>query len=251
MKGFIFHNEYYETLKKVKKISDKQAVLNAILDFVFENKEPQDLSEVAEIVFETFRKSLTKSKNNSGRGGRKKINRIETESKPNENRIETESEPIETELKPNETDLKPIKNRIEREREIPYKELPREKDKERSKEKEKYNPQENLPQEKETDPLTPLGGWSDGQTYENKAQKEFFALYPKIRIDNYSPSEYSGIDFELLIRRFEESEFLRGAHSFSFICKNYPKIAAGEYRDFYRRLNFQENKLGSEWDDLK
>lgn len=91
MDGFTFYGEYYETLKKVKKVSDRQAILTAILEFIFEDKEPEGLSEVAEIVFEMFRKSLTKSKNNAGRGGRKNKNRIETELKPIVNRILTKT----------------------------------------------------------------------------------------------------------------------------------------------------------------
>ncbi len=89
MDGFTFYGEYYETLKKVKRVSDKQAILTAILEFIFEDKEPQGLSEVAEIVFETFKKSLIKSKNNAGRGGRKSKNRLSTELKPIANRILT------------------------------------------------------------------------------------------------------------------------------------------------------------------
>lgn len=242
MDGFTFYGEYYETIKKVKKLSDRQAILIAIVEFVFEDKEPNGLSEVAEIVFETLRKKLAKSKNNAGRGGRKKQNRIETDCKPIVNRLQTELKPI------SNGNEKRLQNGFKRE--SPLKEVPLN-EKERSKEKENIYPEEINPQENVQRTCARVG--SDGQG-ENKAQADFFVLYPKIKVDNYSPSEYAGIDFELLIKRFEESEFLRGTHSFSWICKHYPKIAAGEYKDFEaRRRTVREtaqNALGEEWNDL-
>lgn len=93
MKGFTFLEDYYEVIKKMKKPQDRQAVAYAMLEFVFDTKEPKGLSEVAEIAFESFRKSLEKSVNNGGRGGRKKGNRIETDCKPIANRIETDLKP--------------------------------------------------------------------------------------------------------------------------------------------------------------
>jgi len=93
MNGFTFLKEYYEVIKKMRKQSDKQAVAYSIIEFVFEGKEPKDLSEVSEIAFESFRKSLEKTMNNAGRGGRKSKNRIETELKPICNRIETDLQP--------------------------------------------------------------------------------------------------------------------------------------------------------------
>ncbi len=231
MEGFTFYQEYYETLKKVKKVSDRQAILTAILEFIFEDKEPDGLSEVAEIVFEIIRKSLTKSKNNAGRGGRKNKNRIETDCKPIANRIETDFD-----------------------RESPLKESPDERiplnEKERSKEKENIYPQESYPQEinpQETVQRVRTRVGSDGRTDgqgEDKAQAEFFTLYPKISIDNYSPSDYVGIDFNLLIQRFEESSFLRTRESFSWVCSNYRKIAAGEYTDFGRGSMDSEKNMG-------
>ena len=95
MKGFTFLEDYYEVIKKMRKQADKQALTYAIIEFVFGGIEPKDLSEVAEIAFESFRKSLEKSMNNAGRGGRKSKNRIETDLKPICNRIETELQPNE------------------------------------------------------------------------------------------------------------------------------------------------------------
>lgn len=247
MDGFTFYGEYYETIKKVKKLSDKQAVLMAMLEFVFDGKEPQGLSEVAEIVFEMFRKNLTKSKNKS--------NNARNKTKSNENQTKNKS-------KSNGNKSNESKNLIsfDFERESPPKESPDERsplnEKERSKEKENIYPQESYPQEntpQETVQRTRARVGTDGRTVDNRKQREFFELYPKINIDNYSPSEYAGIDFELLMRRFEESSFLRSRQSFSWICKNYPKIAAGEYKDFDKRKKdgMHKNELGPEWADLE
>ena len=82
---------------------------------------------------------------------------------------------------------------------------------------------------------TETDGRTDEEIKREKAQAEFFALYPKIGIDNYSAADYAEIDFELLARRFEESAFLRTRQSFSWICSNYRKIAAGEYKDFEKK----------------
>ena len=67
----------------------------------------------------------------------------------------------------------------------------------------------------------------------SEAQKEFFERYP-LQVDNYSTGDYAEIDFELLRRRFDESEFLQKTKSFSWVCQNYRKIAGGGYRDFDR-----------------
>ena len=104
---------------------------------------------------------------------------------------------------------------------------------------------------------TETDGRTDEEIKRKKAQAEFFALYPEIGIDNYSASDYAEIDFELLARRFEESAFLRTRQSFSWICSNYRKIAAGEYKDFEKKKApspypppEKKNTLGSEWSDL-
>ena len=90
----------------------------------------------------------------------------------------------------------------------------------------------------------------------SEKQKEFFETYPNIVIDNYSTSDYAEIDFYVLMQRFAESSFLRQSNSFSWICSHYRQIAAGEYRDYEKRMRVpidsgQGKKLGSEWDDLE
>lgn len=96
-------------------------------------------------------------------------------------------------------------------------------------------------------------GRSEKEAIHKKAQAEFFALYPEIGIDNYS-ADYADIDFEVLARRFEESAFLRTRKSFSWICSNYRKIAAGEYKDYTSKKEpppVRKNVLGAEWGDLE
>lgn len=240
MASFIFFDDYATALAE---LSDKSRlkVYDALSDYVFKQKEP-DLHGESKAVFALIKREIdnyNKRVENGKKGGRKKsvvkpyLNQGSTTLVENKNQSSTT------------LDL--------REKENPIKEAP---NKEKAGQKE-INPQENIyTQEKEYDPpISPqtVGIRSDGQG-ENKAQADFFVLYPKIKVDNYSPSEYAGIDFELLIKRFEESEFLRGTHSFSWICKHYPKIAAGEYKDFEaRRRTVREtaqNALGEEWNDL-
>lgn len=107
-----------------------------------------------------------------------------------------------------------------------------------------------------TSVLTKKGtdGRSDKEAIRKKAQAEFFALYPGISIDNYSAADYADIDFEVLARRFEESAFLRTRYSFSWVCSNYRKIAAGEFKDNPNKKApppVRKNALGAEWDDLE
>lgn len=226
MDGFTFYGAYYETLSKIKKVSDRQAVLSAMLEFVFEDKEPQGLSEVAEIVFETFRKSLTKSKNNAGRGGRKSRNRIETDCKPISNRIETDCEPISNDGE------KRFQNGF-KEREVPLKEHP-EKDKERSKEKEKYIPQENIPQENHS--LT-AGACLRVEGTACMTCAEFLRKYPNVTPD-VNIAAY-GLDWDLLDEKFQNStKYLQGEpHDLSWVKNNYRRIIGDVYRDKQENAN--------------
>lgn len=89
MERFTIHQDYYNVLKRLKKRSDRAVVALAILEFAFEEVEPNDLTEAGDIAFESIRQTLEKSRNNSGRGGRKTKNRFETDLKPIDNRMET------------------------------------------------------------------------------------------------------------------------------------------------------------------
>ena len=118
MEGFTFHKEYYEIIKRLKKSQDRASLSLAILEFIFEDKTPGNLTEVAEMAFP----GLQKSKNNSGRGGRPKSKIGYKTVLKNENRFET--------------DLKPIENRFETERETVHNEKERTKEKETTLERE-------------------------------------------------------------------------------------------------------------------
>ncbi len=91
MEGFTFYRSFFETLKKIRNRAARAQTALGILEFVFEDEEPSGLTEVGEIAFESFRHTLDKAKNNSGRGGRPKGERCPCEEKPNGNRIKTES----------------------------------------------------------------------------------------------------------------------------------------------------------------
>lgn len=95
MSGFTFYENYYETLKKIRKRSERQAVSLAIIEFIFEEKEPENLSEIGEIVFQSFRLSLEKSRQNAR-------NSKKTNEKRNENETKTKTKRNADELKTNE-----------------------------------------------------------------------------------------------------------------------------------------------------
>ena len=96
-----------------------------------------------------------------------------------------------------------------------------------------------------------VGAREDGRTVGHKAQIEFFKRFP-LTVDNYSSSDYAEIDFEKLTKAFEESEFLRGMNSFSWVCSNYRKIVAGAYKDFTRNKPQERTykPIGAEWDGI-
>jgi hypothetical protein len=97
MDGFTFYKSFYETMKKIRKRADRANTALAVLEFMFDDEEPQGLTESCEIAFESFRRMLEKSKHNAGRGGRplkeNGITQSETELKPNGNRLKTELKP--------------------------------------------------------------------------------------------------------------------------------------------------------------
>lgn len=102
MDRFTFYREYYEIIQRLKKPQDRALLSLACLEFAFEGKSPQGLSEMAEMAFMLLMPKIEKSKNKAGRGGRPRNNLVienqnqtETKSKPNYNQIETK-------LKPNE-----------------------------------------------------------------------------------------------------------------------------------------------------
>ena len=76
----------------------------------------------------------------------------------------------------------------------------------------------------------------------NKQQKLFFDTYPDVVVDNYSTADYAAIDFDLLLKEFEQSRYLKGSRSFKWVCSHYREIVAGQYRDFVKEQQ-QEEKV--------
>lgn len=188
--------EYYNLLKRLRKKSEREVVALAIFEFAFEGIEPNDLSEASEIAFEGIRQSLEKSRNNGGRGGRKKKNRIETDLKPIDNQFKTELIPIDNQFK---TAI--------------------EKNKEKKAEQKKDN---------KKDKDTPL--FISPQSGDEKTPAdEFFEKYPryakdrnKMRVD---------VDYKRLMEEFEKSTYLRSLYTVKQINEIYPCILTGDYRD--------------------
>ena len=208
MERFTIHQDYYNVLKRLKKRSDRAVVALAILEFAFEELEPNDLTEAGDIAFESIRQTLEKSRNNSGRGGRKMKNRMETDLKPIDNRIATELQPNYNRM---ETDLNQEKNTLPQ--------------KERS--KEKYTPSPK----KESPLFIPpkMGG------EKNEFADRFFEKYPryakdraKMRVD---------VDYERLLAEFEKSSWLRSLYTVKQINENYVGIIAGDYRDQEKKVD--------------
>ena len=85
MDGFTFYKSFYETMKKIRKRADRANTALAVLEFMFEDEEPQGLTESCEIAFESFRRMLEKSKSLGNNGKQSKRNQIEINSQSNEN----------------------------------------------------------------------------------------------------------------------------------------------------------------------
>ena len=188
--------EYYNLLKRLRKKSEREVVAMAIFEFAFEGIEPKDLSEASEIAFEGIRQSLEKSRNNGGRGGRKKKNRIETDLKPIDNQFKTE--------------LLPIENRIETEIE---------KNKEKKAEQKKDN---------KKDKATPL--FISPQSGDEKTPAdEFYAKYPRYAKDR--DKMRADVDYKRLVEEFDKSTYLRSLYTVKQINEIYPCILTGDYRD--------------------
>ncbi len=103
MDGFTFYRSFYETIKRINKKQERAEAIIAICEYMFENKEPEILSETAAIAFEGFRHTLNKCKKNGGNAKKRMAktsensesnedrNGIENESNQNRNEIETET----------------------------------------------------------------------------------------------------------------------------------------------------------------
>ena len=85
MDGFTFYKSYYETLKKIRKRADRAETAIAVLEFMFDGCEPENLSEGGEIAFESFRRTLEISRVRGKSGETQK--QIKVKSKENQNEI--------------------------------------------------------------------------------------------------------------------------------------------------------------------
>ena len=188
--------EYYNLLKRLRKKSEREVVAMAIFEFAFEGIEPKGLSEASEIAFEGIRQSLEKSRNNGGRGGRKKKNRIETDLKPIDNQSKTE--------------LLPIDNRIETEIE---------KNKEKKAEQKKDNRKDK------DNPLFISPKGNQKKPFED----DFFNKYPRYEKDRAKMRV--DVDYKRLIEEFDKSSYLRSLYTVKQINDIYACIIAGDYRD--------------------
>ena len=203
MDRFTFYADYYNLLMRLRKKSEREQVAMAIIEFVFEGKEPNGLTETAEIAFEGIRQSLEKSRNNGGRGGRKSKNRNETELKPIENRIETDCQPKDNR---NETETKPNFFEIE-------------------KNKEKKDVQKKDNKKDKDNPLFISPKGNQKKPFED----DFFNKYPRYEKDRAKMRV--DVDYKRLIEEFEKSTYLRNLYTVKQINDIYACIIAGDYRD--------------------
>lgn len=133
--GFIFYKSFYEAIKKVP--NEYQAeIYNAIFEYVFYGKEPEELSNIAEAMYilikpniDSFLKKHKTSVENGKKGGRppKNKNPEKTQKKPKGNLNKTQE-------KPKQNPEKTYDKEEEKEEDI---EKDRDKEKEINKEKEK------------------------------------------------------------------------------------------------------------------
>ncbi len=103
VKGFTFYRNYYELIKYLPN-DERLKIYDAMLEFMFEDKEP-NFENLLNGIWINLKMPLNTSKNNAGRGGRKKEKATQKES--NKNRLKTDSKPIRNRLK---TDLKTNNN---------------------------------------------------------------------------------------------------------------------------------------------
>lgn len=87
IKSFTFYRNYYELIKYLKD-EERLKLYDAIVEYIFEDKEPK-LEKLSKGIWINLKMPLDTSKNNAGRGGRPK--KEETEQKPIRNRLKTEN----------------------------------------------------------------------------------------------------------------------------------------------------------------
>jgi hypothetical protein len=218
-KGFTFFENYYESISDPENgLTDEQRglIYNAIITYVFTGK-IVELKGVCRGFFNLIRPSLDVSRLRSDSGS-KKTNSEETEDKGEAEEQQTENKRT--------TNGKQTKNKMEsKDDSSPFYE-----NKNKEQEREYKNKNKKNEQEEKRD----IGEREEEKAdVRSEAQRKFFERYP-FEIDNYSAGDYAEIDFDLLMKCFDESKYLRETKSFSWVCHNYRKIAGGGYRDFDR-----------------
>lgn len=86
IKSFSFYRNYYELIKYLSN-EDRLKLYDGIIEYVFEDKEPQ-LENLLMGIWVNLKMPLDTSKNNAGRGGKSKAKK--TDLKPITNRLKTE-----------------------------------------------------------------------------------------------------------------------------------------------------------------
>ncbi len=212
-KGFTFFENYYESISDPENgLTDEQRglIYNAIITYVFTGK-LLELKGVCRGFFNLIRPSLDVSRSRSDSGS-KKANAEETDVKSESNEQQTENK------RETKDDFSPFFENDKNEQEREYK----------NKNKNKKNEQEREE--------GAGGGENHLSASENTersfVQEKFFKEHPEIEVDNYPACLASEIDFEVLSAEISKSAYLRGTRSFAWICKNYRKIAQGQYRDY-------------------
>lgn len=193
MTGFTFYKSFYETIKKIRNPRDRANAILAICEYMFEDKElDASASETVEIVFQSVRHTLDKSKKNGVNG---------SETKPKRTKVETE-----TNDKRNKIELQSNKNRNEIETET------------------------RLSSSLSISSITPL--LSPQGEGEKSARERFFETYPTVWANlRYYKGDDSHIDYNVLLERFAESAELRKKYSLNWIANNYGAIKAGVFAD--------------------
>lgn len=227
MDGFTFYKSFYDTIKKMKKEQDRIKTVYAVIEYMFDDVEPNGLSEVAEIAFESFKHTLDKSKNNGGSARAKRKSKDNQNEKTIPKRFENDSEKKESKDNQNEivSGTSSSLSLSSKERLID------------NQWKENGSVAETINQtiEESVTKNTPLSA--------------FLKANPSIQVDITSMSLLYGKDFELLSLKFRESRYLQEkTNSLSWVCRSYTDIVCDKYKD--KTVNQTGEKGGWEEMDL-
>ncbi len=224
MTGFTFCREYYDTAKKIKNKKDRDMFILAVLEFMFEDKEPIEVSDLTQLAFDKHRKSLEISKK---RGNNGKIKRSRTKIKTKSNEDQTvnklQSNENQNENKTGfDNDLISVCSQFDFQKK---ESIPTQKE---------SNKEKNNTLERKLPPL--LSPQGEGEKGEKSAKDRFFETYPTVRANlRYFKGDDSHIDYNVLLERFASSAELRKKYSFSWIVANYESIKSGFFDDKARQ----------------